>query len=103
MKLLGLSGGSDSLALFYMLLEDETPFEVAHLDHGWREESHSEAEKLREIVESKGIEFHCKRVKIEAKEDVARKERHRFFKELTEEYGFEAVLLATLGRVCCGP
>ena len=51
--LLACSGGPDSKALFYLLLEAQNFFnleiQVAHIDHGWREESRLEAEILEKM------------------------------------------------------
>lgn len=93
--LLGLSGGADSLALFHLL--EGFDFAVAHIDHGWREESASEAEQLRKLAASKGIEFHLKRLNPDHLsgnlEAACRLERQMFFKELCEQYGYQAVML----------
>ena len=49
--ILGLSGGPDSLALFFILLKIRRwqPFDllVAHVDHCWRPESSDEAQSLQ--------------------------------------------------------
>ena len=49
--LLGYSGGPDSKALLYALLEVGcNALQVAHVDHGWREESRGEAEAIRSEI-----------------------------------------------------
>jgi len=96
--LLGLSGGPDSIALFYALLGSDLSFEVAHIDHGWRQESAKEAQILADLCQEKGVLFHCKAVtpSLEGKnlEDCARKERLAFFKECCQKRSLAAVLLA---------
>jgi tRNA(Ile)-lysidine synthase len=98
--LLALSGGADSLCLFYCLLSyrEETglPFHVAHVDHGWRKESHTEAQILRELTSSHEVPFHLKvldpsllKGNLEA---ACRDERYAFFSALRHVYGFQAVL-----------
>ena len=54
--LLGYSGGPDSKALLYLLLELRSHFNfklhLAHVDHGWRAESQNEAEILRKEADA---------------------------------------------------
>lgn len=95
--LLGLSGGPDSMALFRLLLAEAYPFEVAHVDHGWRPESGKEAEELHEICRSESVAFHIKKLKAPEQknmEDKARRARLAFFREVLEREGLAGVLLA---------
>lgn len=98
--LLGLSGGADSLALFYALLAWRAngggPFAAAHLDHGWRVESASEAEQLRQLADEHLVPFHLERATPATKnlEAVGRTARYNFFHRLVEHYGYHALLLA---------
>lgn len=94
--LLALSGGSDSLALLAILkkVQQIYPFKlhVAHVDHGWREESAAQEAGLRQMVD---YPFHSTRLEGVAKnEEAARHARHGFFHELKQKHGFQAVLLA---------
>ena len=94
--LLALSGGSDSLALWSMLIEAKKvypfPLHIAHVDHGWREESASQAADLEKLV---GKPFHTIRLENQVpSENGARIGRFRYFLELQEKWGFQAVLLA---------
>lgn len=90
--LLGYSGGPDSKALLYALLECGVKPHLAYVDHGWREESRQEAALLAEEARGLGLVFHTTRVSIEKKEDAARNARLKFFKELIPDYS--ALLLA---------
>ncbi len=96
--LLGYSGGPDSKALLYALLEaGVNNLHLAHVDHGWREESGAEAEALRGEAESLGCPFHTVRLAKPQKgnwEDEARKGRLAFFQSLFEIAPFQALLLA---------
>lgn len=96
--LLALSGGPDSMALFHLLLRHKCAFSVAHVDHGWREESSREAEVLRELCAEKKVPFYLKRLVKEKEdnnlEDRARNARLLFFRELCQEKQLKAVLLA---------
>lgn len=99
--LLALSGGPDSLALLHVLrkIQQKFPihFGVAHIDHGWREESNKEADLLRKAVEQFGLQFHLKKLdpsqlsgNLEA---ASRMERLKFYQELITLKGYQAVLL----------
>lgn len=102
--LLGYSGGGDSKALLYLLLslKEEFSFDLhlAHLNHGWREESKMEAAELLREAKRLKIPFHLKRlqsVDIGSKKNVEsfyREERFRFFKTLYQQHKFSALLLA---------
>ena len=95
--LLGFSGGPDSMALFRLLVAETYPFEVAHIDHGWRPESRQEAEELERICRNERVVFHVKRLKIlpeKNREDEARKERLAFFKQILETGSLSGLLLA---------
>jgi tRNA(Ile)-lysidine synthase len=95
--LLGYSGGPDSKALLYFLLEIGcTRLEVAHLDHGWREESRVECEALKAEITSLGLPFHSTRLPpgpTQNREDVAREARLSFFASLFKQGDFQALLL----------
>lgn len=95
--LLAYSGGPDSKALLYALLEaGVTHIHLAHVDHGWREESRNECEELRAEADQLGIPFHATRLlppKGGNREANARKERLHFFRSLFNQFDFEALLL----------
>jgi tRNA(Ile)-lysidine synthase len=87
----GLSGGPDSMALFYALLDCGVKPHIAHVDHGWRENSGEEAEILQREAEKWGCPFHTTKLQLEEKsEDAARKGRYAFFQSLP----YKTVLLA---------
>ncbi len=90
--LLGYSGGPDSKALLYALLECGITPHLAHVDHGWRDESAEEAEVLRGEAHELGCPFHSVRVEGKKGEDEARKARFSFFASLASQY--QALLLA---------
>lgn len=95
--LLSLSGGPDSMALFQVLLELKLSQHIAHIDHGWREESGQEAKTLHRMCQAQGIPFHLKVLKMERSADMeakAREARRAFYQELLEKHSFEAILLA---------
>lgn len=99
--LLGLSGGPDSLALFYLLLSCRKKiglnFSVAHVDHNWRSESSTEAVSLQNLAKHHQVPFHLKTLhpsllkgNLEA---ICRLERLAFFQELCQQKKYQAVLL----------
>src|SRR5580658_10251994 len=64
--LLGFSGGHDSRALWELLdlsrAKHKLTLLVAHVDHGWREESAQEASDLKKMVETRGFSFFLHRL-----------------------------------------
>jgi tRNA(Ile)-lysidine synthase len=94
--LLGYSGGPDSKALLYALLEAGCKtVHLAHLDHGWREESAQEAAALEEEAKGLGLPFFTCRLNLETKGELAGREaRLTFFRSLFKKVPFQALLLA---------
>jgi len=99
--LLGLSGGPDSLALFYGLIElkkgSELEFAVAHIDHRWRKESSAEAIHLQQLALTHDVPFHLKVLDPSLLkgnlESACRDERLNFFKKLCSDFDHQAVVL----------
>lgn len=91
--LLALSGGPDSLALFYLLLKYGFPFGVAHVDHGWRSESGQEAAILKKLALENHLPFHERKLNGVVSELICREERIKFFTELHNEHGYHALIL----------
>ena len=96
--LLGYSGGPDSKALLYALLECGVKnLHLAHVDHGWRESSRKEAEDLLKESERLKCEFHSVRLAPgtgKNREEAAREERFCYFQSLFSEQPYQALLLA---------
>lgn len=100
--LAGFSGGPDSLALLHLLIECRRFFNlelhIAHIDHGWREESAQEAEDLKQQATKLGLPFYLHRLEgVPAKEEAARKARYAFFKEIYHKLGCQALMLGHQG------
>ncbi len=99
--LLALSGGPDSLALLFLLcrIQSHIPlhFAIAHVDHGWRIESQEEAAQLQLLAKELNLSFHLRRLDPRSLtgnlEAASRLERLKFFRELSEQEGYQAVLL----------
>lgn len=97
--LLGLSGGPDSRALLFALLKTEarSHLHVAHIDHGWREESANEAFLLSVEAARLGVPFHSIRLgqkPTQNWEEAGRIARLGFFRSLFNQFPFQALLLA---------
>jgi tRNA(Ile)-lysidine synthase len=100
--LIGYSGGPDSKALLYLLLECRRFFSfelhVAHVDHGWRIESSTEAQLILDEVERLGLVFHLKSLSLKDfslgnSEEQGREYRLDFFSQIYIEIGAQALLL----------
>ncbi len=100
--LIAMSGGADSTALFYALLQIrermDLDLHVAHVDHGWRKESSQERELLQKLADSYQVVFHSTVISYDKKvrnlEEYCRLERLKFFQGLWQKYSYEGVLLA---------
>ena len=99
--LLALSGGNDSLALFFLLLEVQKKipfkFHVAHVDHAWRQESQKETKALKKLVRFFSLPFHQQRLPSLKGPNLEARYRHlryQYFCALQEVWHFKALLLA---------
>ena len=95
--LLACSYGPDSMALFDMLIKENVPFDVAHVNYHLRQESDLEEKGLREYCAKLNIKIFVKDVheiiasNIEAR---CREIRFNFFNSLYKENGYDALLVA---------
>ena len=96
--LLACSHGPDSMALFYMLKEEGYKFAVAHVNYHLREESNLEQEQLEAYCAKNNVQLYVKDVDEvlgnNNLEEKCRIIRYTFFKDLVNQYGFDAVLIA---------
>ena len=97
-----VSGGADSLALLHILVRLGGPrrwsLEVLHFDHGLRgEESDGDRRFVEELADKLGLPCHVEGADVRAAaaganlEQTARQMRYRFFKEVRERRGLDAV------------
>ena len=95
-NLLAFSGGADSTALFFLLLEHEIPFDIAIVDYAMRDQSKEEVSYAQELALTYKKNCHL----FEADEIAtnfeasARKIRYDFFEELILTYNYETLLTA---------
>ena len=60
-----VSGGADSVALLVLALAANLNVTVWHIDHGLRENSHTEAELVAQLATQFGAQFESRRVSVE--------------------------------------
>ncbi|MCD8203835.1 MAG: tRNA lysidine(34) synthetase TilS [Coprobacillus sp.] len=96
--LLACSYGPDSMALFYLLVNDGYSFDVAHVNYHLREESDEEEKSLRKVCKKYKIPLYVKEVENGAITDniegTCRLIRYNFFLDLAKENGYDGVLIA---------
>lgn len=95
-NLLAFSGGADSTALFFLLLENKIPFDIAIVDYAIREQSKEEVSYAQELALK--YEKNCYLFTSESIEKnfeaAARKVRYDFFEELIYEHNYNNLLTA---------
>lgn len=101
--LLGYSGGPDSKALLYLLMDCRAVLDfelcLVHVDHGWREESRHEAELIAKEAECLGLKWRSCRLEthgmpVRNPEAAARAARFEYFQKIYDEMNAQALLLA---------
>jgi tRNA(Ile)-lysidine synthase len=95
-NLLAFSAGIDSSALFFLLIENSIPFDIAIVDYGLREESKEEVAHAKALAQKYGLQcFTAKAPHFESHfESQARKFRYDFFASLIREHGYDNLLTA---------
>jgi tRNA(Ile)-lysidine synthase len=94
-----VSGGVDSVVLLHRIMSVKPPlttYIVAHIDHGIRSDSAEDAQFVRELAESYGLEFELQTLSLGegASEELARNARYDFLFSLMKKYKAEAVITA---------
>ncbi len=95
-NLLAFSGGADSSALFFLLLKQNIPFDIAIVDYGIREQSKDEVAYAKELAKTHHLTCHLLNApKIEQNfEAKAREIRYSFFEDLIKKYNYDNLLTA---------
>lgn len=95
--LVGLSGGADSVALAYLLMQQGVELRAVHVNHGLRGEASDEDEAfVCRLCKAWGMPLDVYRAVPPAHpgEDWARQARYGFFRQAMAEHGAEAIALA---------
>ena len=95
-NLLAFSAGIDSSALFFLLIENSIPFDMALVNYGTR--ANSDKEEAHALALAKQYDLTCHTIKAPRFttqfETNARVFRYDFFEELIRKYGYDTLLTA---------
>lgn len=95
--LVGLSGGADSVALAYLLCQEDVELRAVHVNHGLRgEASDGDEAFVRQLCGEWGLPLDVYRAvpPEHPGEDWARQARYGFYRQAMEQHGAEAIALA---------
>ncbi|WP_421715370.1 tRNA lysidine(34) synthetase TilS [Arcobacter arenosus] len=96
-NLLAFSGGVDSSALFFLLLKNNIPFDIAIVNYNIREQSKKEILYAKQLGEKYKKEVFIKDITEEISsnfEKKARDLRYAFFDEIIEQNSYESLITA---------
>jgi tRNA(Ile)-lysidine synthase len=103
--IVAVSGGLDSMALFYLLMETNSyDLQVAHVNHNLRPESEGDEKFVEKICDENSISFHSINLdpstmeKGESVEQWARNHRYTFLKETAEKTESKWIMTAHHGN-----
>jgi len=95
-NLLAFSAGVDSSALFFLLIDNNIPFDIALVNYGTRENSNKEEAHAKALAKKHNLVFHTiKAPKFTTHfEKNARDFRYDFFETLINEHKYDTLLTA---------
>lgn len=96
-NLLAFSAGVDSVALFFLLLEQNIPFDIAIVDYNLRVQSKDEISYAKELALKYNKTIFIKDIKLENNsnfEKTARDIRYSFFEEIILKNSYENLITA---------
>lgn len=95
-NLLAFSAGVDSSALFFLLLENNIPFDIAIVDYNLREQSKEEVSYAKELSLKYNKQIFIKEVFLGGSnfEKKARDIRYNFFEELIRKHNYTTLITA---------
>ncbi len=95
-NLLAFSAGIDSSALFFLLIENNIPFDIAIVDYGLRAQSKEEVAYARALAEQYHLTCYTAEAPIFKNhfEQQARDFRYDFFEGLIREHNYDTLLTA---------
>lgn len=93
---IGVSGGVDSVALLDILASTGKGLDlvVAHFDHGWRDDSHLDAELVKSLSLVFNLPYYKGMAKAARSEAVARQQRYDFLYGLAAQTGAAGIITA---------
>ncbi|MDN5099034.1 tRNA lysidine(34) synthetase TilS [Aliarcobacter butzleri] len=96
-NLLAFSAGVDSSALFFLLLKQNIPFDIAIVNYNVRVQSKDEVNYAKELALKYNKQIYIKNIKLESTsnfEKMARDIRYKFFEEIIDENSYEILITA---------
>lgn len=94
-NLLAFSGGVDSSALFFYLLEKNIPFDIATVNYHTRDTSDAEMEYAKNLAKKYNKKIFIKDCVLDKfSEKTARDCRYKFFEKIIKEHNYTALILA---------
>jgi tRNA(Ile)-lysidine synthase len=94
-NLLAFSGGVDSSALFFWLMEKNIEFDIAIVNYHTRETSDAEVEYAKELAKKYNKKIYIKDCFLEKfSEKRARECRYKFFEEIIKKENYQTLILA---------
>jgi len=96
-NLLAFSGGIDSTALFFLLLKQNIPFDIAIVDYNLRAQSKEEVAYAKELAVKYNKKCFLKDVNLTTNSNFemeARNIRYAFFEELIKENNYQTLITA---------
>ncbi|MFY9081008.1 tRNA lysidine(34) synthetase TilS [Aliarcobacter butzleri] len=96
-NLLAFSAGIDSSALFFLLLKQNIPFDIAIVNYNVRVQSKDEVNYAKELALKYNKQIYIKDIKLESTsnfEKTARDIRYKFFEEIINENSYKILITA---------
>jgi len=95
-NLLAFSGGIDSSALFFLLMHEDIPFDIAIVDYRTRAQSAQEVAYARALAQEFAKECHLMEAQLPEQnfEANARRLRYDFFETLVAQHGYTCLITA---------
>ncbi|MEV9498224.1 tRNA lysidine(34) synthetase TilS [Aliarcobacter butzleri] len=96
-NLLAFSAGVDSSALFFLLLKQNIPFDIAIVNYNVRVQSKDEVNYAKELALKYNKQIYIKDIKLELTsnfEKTARDIRYKFFEEIIDKNSYETLITA---------
>ncbi|WP_323590610.1 tRNA lysidine(34) synthetase TilS [Aliarcobacter butzleri] len=96
-NLLAFSAGVDSSALFFLLLKQNIPFDIAIVNYNVRVQSKDEVNYAKELALKYNKQIYIKDIKLESTsnfEKTARDIRYKFFEEIINENSYKILITA---------